>query len=270
MRITSLYSYPVKGFHRIDHDEAVVEPWGLAGDRRWMLVDPGGVGLTQREANRLALLSATPHPAGVTLHGPDRLDLDVPFPADGPIRHVRVFSSTPAVPARLAPAAPADWLTEFLGRPARLVWLGDPAHARPVQNNARDDDRVSLADGYPLLITNTASLDALNDWLAEAGDEPVPMTRFRPNVVVSGAAPWAEDGWIGRRLRLGQVVARVASACDRCVVTTIDQETAVRGKQPLRVLGQRRRVLGAVLFGVNLIPDRGGVLRVGDEVLDLP
>jgi uncharacterized protein YcbX len=92
VRITSLYSYPVKGFHRIDHDEALVEPWGLAGDRRWMLVDPDGVGLTQREVNRLALLSATPHANGVTLHAPDRADLDVPFPADGPVGQFRVFA----------------------------------------------------------------------------------------------------------------------------------------------------------------------------------
>jgi uncharacterized protein YcbX len=129
---------------------------------------------------------------------------------------------------------------------------------------------VSFADGYPLLLTNTASLAAVNDWLCEAGDEPVPMTRFRPNVVIDGARPWAEDDWTGRRVRLGDVVLRAAKPCDRCLVTTIDQETGVVGKQPLRVLGQYRRRPGGLLFGMNLIPDRSGVLRVGDAVLDLP
>jgi uncharacterized protein YcbX len=270
MRIASLHTYPVKGGHRLDHDEAAVERWGLAGDRRWMVIDPDGVGITQRDVTRLALLTVTPRPGGLTLRAPEQPDLDVAFPAGGAIEHVRVFSSKPPAPARLAPAGAGDWLTGFLGQPARLAWLGDPATARPVQNNAEVGDRVSFADGYPLLVANTASLDMVNDWLAEAGDETVPMTRFRPNVVVSGAAPWAEDCWLGRRVRLGDVVLRAVKPCDRCLVTTIDQETGVRGKQPLRILGQYRRFPGGLMFGMNLIPDHPGLMRVGDEVLDLP
>ena len=123
---------------------------------------------------------------------------------------------------------------------------------------------VSFADGYPLLITNTASLDELGRWLAEDGDEPVPMTRFRPNVVVSGAEPWAEDHW--RYIRIGAVPFRVAKPCGRCVVTTTDQVTGERGSQPLKMLGQRRRFGQSLVFGQNLIPDRRGVIRVGDPV----
>src|SRR3954469_9103367 len=230
MRIASLHTYPVKGCHRLDHDEAVVEPWGLAGDRRWMVIDPDGIGITQRIVARLALLSVTVRPGGLTARAPGLSGLDVPEPVDGPKEFVRVFSGKPPVPARIAGAGP--WFSEFLGRPARLVWLGDPT-ARPIQDHARESDRVSFADGYPLLLTNTASLAAVNDWLHEAGEEPVPMTRFRPNVVVSGAPAWAEDGWVARRLRLGDVTFRAAKACDRCVVTTIDQETGAPGRQPL-------------------------------------
>src|SRR4051794_32956934 len=138
MRIASLYTYPVKGCRRIGHDEVVVEPWGPAGDRRWMVVDPCGVGITQRDVARLALLTVTPRPYGLRLHAPGQPDLHVSFPADGPEEYVRVFSSKPPVPTRLATAA-TDWLTEFLGEPARLVWQGDPA-VRAIPEFAADSD----------------------------------------------------------------------------------------------------------------------------------
>jgi uncharacterized protein YcbX len=269
MRIASLHTYPVKGSHRLDHDEARVEPRGLAGARRWMIVDPDGVGITQRKAAVLTALRPVLTPGGLVLRAPGLPDLAVAEPVDGPKQEIRVFSNKPPVPARIAVEADA-WVAAFLGRPARLVWQAD-AFGRPVQNNAEEGDVVSFADGYPLLLANAASLDALNDWLAEAGEEPVPMTRFRPNVVVAGAPPWAEDGWIGRRVRLGEVEFRVAKACDRCVVTTIDQETGDKGRQPLRILGQYRRFDNGVLFAVNLIPSGPlGLLRVGDPALVLP
>ena len=263
MRITALHTYPVKGCRRLDHDEARVEPHGLAGDRRWIAVDPDGVGITQRGVARLGLLRVTPGPGGITLHAPGMPDRYVAEPADGPGVGVRVFRSKPPAPARAADAD--DWMTAFLQRPARLVWQADPA-GRPVQNHAREGDRVSFADGYPMLIAGTASLSALNDWLAEAGEEPVPMTRFRPNLEFSGAEPWAEDDWLGRRLRIGDVAVRAVKPCDRCLVTTIDQDTGEKGRQPLGILGRYRRFPGGLMFGMNLIPDGPGVLRVGDRV----
>src|SRR3954451_96240 len=169
MRIRSLHTYPVKGGHRLDHDAARVEPCGLAGDRRWMVVDPDGVAITQREAPVLTALQAVPRPGGLVLNG-----FAVAEPTDGPEPTLRVFSSEPPLTARLAPAATA-FISDFLGRPARLAWLADTT-VRPIQTHAQPGDRVSFADGYPLLLTNTASLDAVNDWLLEAGDEPVPMT----------------------------------------------------------------------------------------------
>jgi hypothetical protein len=267
MRISSLHTYPVKGGHRLDHDEAPVEPWGLAGDRRWMIVDPDGVGITQRQAPALTGLHAVPRPGGLVLNG-----FDVVEPQDGPKETLRVFSSQPSLTARIAPAA-TEFVTGFLGRPARLAWLADTT-VRPIETHARPGDRVSFADGYPLLLANAASLDAVNDWLLEAGDEPVPMTRFRPNVVVTGARAWAEDTWLGGRVRLGDVTFRAAKACARCVVTTVDQETGEVGRQPLRALGRHRRHDGGLLFGINLIPDTAPgetpVIRVGESSLALP
>jgi uncharacterized protein YcbX len=266
MRIASLHTYPIKGCRRLDHDEATVEPWGLAGDRRWMLVDADGVGITQRILPALALLTVRPRPGGLTVRAPGRPELHVTEPVDGPKEDVRVFSWKPSVPARVA--TDGSWFGEYLGRDVRLAWLGDPT-VRPVAENAQDCDRVSFADAYPLLLTNTASLDAVNDWLVEDGAEPVPMTRFRPNVVVGGAPAWAEDDWVGQRLRIGEVTFRAAKPCDRCLVTTINQDTAEVGREPLRILGRYRRFPDGLMFGVNLIPDGIGVLRLGDRVLGL-
>jgi len=266
MRITALHSYPVKGCHRLDHDAAVVEPWGLAGDRRWMMIDPDGVGLTQRDAPRLTQLTARPRPGGITLSAPGLPTLDVPEPVDGPKEFVRVFASKQPVPARVAETG---WSSAFLERDARLAWQADPT-GRGIESHALPADRVSLADGFPLLLANTASLDAVNDWLIEAGDEPVPMTRFRPNLVVTGAGPWAEDTWVGQRLRIGAVTYRAAEASSRCLVTTIDQETGEKGREPLKTLGRRRRFDDGLLFAINLVPEIPagdvGLVRLGDPV----
>lgn len=259
MRITALYSYPVKGCHRIEHDAAQVEPWGLAGDRRWAMVNAEGVAITQREAPRLTQLAVTPRTGGLELSAPGLPSLSVNEPIDGPEEQVRVFRRFDPLPARVAEK---EWSSRFLGRDARLVWQADPTGRRILTHPAP----VSLADGFPVLLANEGSLAALNDWLVEAGEEPVPMTRFRPNLVVGGAEAWAEDQWLGRRLRIGEMTFRAAGECSRCVVTTVDQETGETGRQPLRMLGARRRFGDKLLFAINLIPDMSGIMRVGDTV----
>ncbi|MGW2625906.1 MOSC domain-containing protein [Micromonospora taraxaci] len=272
MRLTSIHTYPVKGCHRLDHDGAFVQPWGLAGDRRWMVVDADGVGVTQRDTTRLVGLRATVHDGGLTLRADGQPDLDVPEPGGGEPVPVRTFRSrTFPVPALAAGPAADDWLGALLGRPVRLVWLAQPTRHLAAGTREHDTgDQVTFADAYPLLLANTASLDALNDWLAEAGEEPVPMTRFRPNLVVDGASPWAEDEWVGRSLRIGDLRFRAAGPCDRCVVTTTDQETGVRTKEPLRTLGRHRNVKQKLLFGLNLVPVDSGQLTVGDAVVIAP
>jgi uncharacterized protein YcbX len=267
MQITAVATYPVKGCHRIEQDVADVEPWGLAGDRRWMMVDDDGVGITQRALPLLTQLRVRMRPGGLELTAPGMPALDVDEPVDGPQELVRVFKNHAPAPARVAESA---WSSEFLGRSVRLVWQADPG-GRNVGGAAADGEPVSFADGYPLLLANTASLSALNDWLVEAGEEAVPMTRFRPNLVVSGAPAWAEDDWSDRRvrLRIGSVVFNADQPCPRCLVTTIDQDTGEKGKQPLRMLGERRRFGDGLLFAINLIPVSTGSLRVGDSVTEL-
>ena len=267
-RLGSVHRYPVKSARGERLDEASVEPWGLAGDRRWMVVDPDGLALTAREVHPLLLLHPEITAAGLRVRAAGAAPLDVAVPDPGRQVPVRLWRSE----LTAAHAEEADaWLGEVLGRPARLVHLDDPTR-RPVSAEyAAPDDRVSFADGYPLLVTTTASLAALNDVVLERSQgahEPLPMTRFRPNVVVDGVPAWAEDDW--RRVRIGGVDFRAVKGCARCVITTLDPGTAEGGKEPIASLARIRRWDGATWFGTNLVPDlpdgRPVTIREGDAV----
>ncbi|MFB7497540.1 MOSC domain-containing protein [Streptomyces sp. NPDC056161] len=265
--LQSIHVHPIKAFRSIALREAAVEPWGLAGDRRWALIDDGGKVVTQREQPRLALAAAEPMAGGgLRLSAAGRTPLTVPVPEPAGTVTVSVFGTkVEAVPAEEAAHA---WCTAYLGADVRLVHLDDPATRRPVDPDfALPGETVSLADGFPLLVTTLASLDALNSLLAEgdhAQEGPLPMNRFRPNVVVAGTAPWAEDSW--SHIAIGEVDFRVAKPCGRCVVTTTDQSTAARGAEPLRTLARHRRIGGSLVFGQNLVPRSTGTIRVGDPV----
>ncbi|MDO0929000.1 MOSC domain-containing protein [Streptomyces sp. TG1A-8] len=265
--LQSIHVHPVKAFRGLAPREAVVEPWGLAGDRRWTLIGNGGKVVTQREQPRLALAAAEALPGGgVRLSAPGREPLAVPVPEVTATVPVEIFGTkVEAVPAA---AAAHEWCSAYLGTGVHLVHLHDPATRRPVDPAyALPGETVSFADGYPLLLTTAASLDALNALVSRgdhAAEGPLPMNRFRPNVVVAGTEPWAEDHWT--RLAIGEVVFRVAKASGRCVVTTTDQDTAVRGREPLRTLARHRAVGGRLLFGQNLVPLSPGTIRVGDPV----
>jgi hypothetical protein len=269
LQLAEIWRYPVKSCRGERLAEARVEPWGLAGDRRWMVVDGGGHQVTAREYPRLILVTPQLNGADhITLTSPDQPDLTVPVPADGDLVPVSVWESD--LLATQADDKAAAWLTEIIGDPVRLVYLDDPTRRATNPEYSVAGDRVSFADGYPLLLTSEESLDAVNGWIAQgprAAEGPIPMRRFRPSVVVSGAPAWAEDGW--RRLRIGPVTFRAAKGCDRCVLTTIDPDTAAKGHEPLFALARHRRWDGKVWFGVTLIPDEAGpdgVIRPGDPV----
>jgi uncharacterized protein YcbX len=286
LRLQSLHVYPVKALHGLNVHAARVEPWGLAGDRRWLIVEADdGKFITQRTDPALARVAASypefaetgpsaraaPLPPGtLAVSAQGQPPLLVPPPAESrgaEMLWVTVWRSK-VTAAAAGPEADA-WFSRYLGRPVRLVHLDDPTRRQVDPDFGQPDDRVSFADGYPLLVTSVSSLDALCDWLVDAGDEPVPMNRFRPSAVVVGAPPWDEDAW--RRIRIGPVAFRVAKPCGRCVVTTTDQDTGERGRQPLAMLGRRRRFGQELVFGQNLIPegpipDSAGVIVAGDRV----
>jgi uncharacterized protein len=264
--LTGLHRYPIKSCRGHALGQAVVEPWGLAGDRRWMLVDDEGLVVTARKYPQLVLVTAGLDANGLLVQAPDADPLLVATPEGRALTHVRVSSSQ--VTAAAASEQAHAWFSRVLGEPVRLVYLDDPTRRRPNPAYSREEDRVSFADGYPLLLATEESLAALNGLIAEgpfAREGPVSMRRFRPNLVVAGAPAWAEDGW--RLLRIGAVSFRAVKACDRCVFTTIDPDTARKGKEPLTTLARRRRWDGKVWFAINLIPDSPGVaLRLGDRI----
>jgi len=264
MILDAIHIYPVKGLRGFPVQEAVVEPWGLQGDRRWMVADTGGRYLTQRDLPGMARIAAKPDGTGITLSADGMVPLHVPTPRTP----AEVLVWRDQVQAQEAGPDAAAWLSRALSHPCRLVHMGDPAAARPVDPAyARPEDRVSFADGFPVLAVNAASLDDLNARLAQ----PVPMDRFRSNLVVSGAPAWAEDGW--RRLHVGPVPFRAPKPCARCVVVTTDQATGARprDREPLRTLTAfRRDAAGRVIFGQNLIPDGAGRIAIGMVVKAAP
>jgi uncharacterized protein len=271
MRLSELSIYPLKSGAGLPVASANVEPWGLAGDRRWMLVDQAGVLVSARTDHSLLAVVAEPTGEGGLRLSRNGLDpVVVPPPATDPVPvrlHRHDLLALPAGPAVDA------WFARALDRSdVHLVWCDDPTRRPANPAFSRPGDSVSLADGYPVLLTTTASLRQLQDWVTqtalERGEEPaepLSMRRFRPNVVVDGAdGGFVEDEW--KRVRIGTVEFRAARASDRCVMTTVDPLALTTGKEPIRTLARYRRWDGNVWFGVNFIPDGPGTVRVGDPV----
>src|SRR5262245_27566533 len=256
MRLASIHTYPIKGCHRDDQDQATVEPWGLAGDRRWLIVDHESSSLvTQPDTTRLTQIRPAVAPGGLVLRARGFPDLTVAEPVSGELNDIDVFAHRGV--GRLAGAEADLWLSAALERKVRLVWCDESVPAAP-------DAQPVEAAGYPVLLANAASLDSLNDLMAESGspEGPMPMTRFRPNLVIADAPAWIEDAWIGLRIRVGEVTFHVPKACDRCVVTTIDQDTGAKGLEPLRTLARHRNVAQKLLFAINLAPENVGTVAI--------
>lgn len=272
-RVTELCLYPVKGLRGCAVPALEFDELGPVGDRRFLIVEPDGRCLTQRTQPHLATITPVLTADTLTLQAPGAGTIAVARrpEATAPHLQVSVWASHGLV-AEDCGAEAAHWLSTVLATPCRLVRAG-PAFARPVlKPAAQAGDRHAFADAVPVLLANAASLAALNDRLLARGEAPVPMDRFRANLVVDGGAPFAEDGWA--RLRAGPLTLRSAGPCTRCIVTTTDQRTGARtGPEPLRTLATFRRDPAApheVAFGLNLIHETpAGTLRVGDPVTPL-
>ena len=258
MQIQSLFMYPVKSLGGIEVDALALDEFGPAGDRRWMVTDPLGRFLTQREHPQLARVGVRIEAGAVIVDVPGEGSHRLAVGSES--RNVMVWDDW--VPAQRAVPGAAGVLGRFLGLDVDLVFMPDETF-RPVDRVwVRERRRVGFADGYPFLVVNQASLDELNTRL----QQPVEMRRFRPNIVVAGASPWAEDDW--STLASDDVQLQLVKPCSRCVVTTVDPEQGVKAPdlQPLRTLGQYRRLPGGVIFGMNAIHTGDGPLRVGQPV----
>jgi uncharacterized protein YcbX len=269
MHLAALHIYPVKSLRGLAVQSAEVDSLGAIGDRRFLVVDSAGVFLTQRTVPRMALVAASLDDSALTLRSAGFGEIRVGRAPDPGARllTVRIWKSE-GLRAEDCGDAPASWLGGVLGTPCRLVRIG-PAFTRPVKpGRARPGDVVGFADGYPFLAVSEASLGDLNARIEKSGARSVPMNRFRPNLVLAGCEPYAEDAW--RRFRIGAIAFRAAGPCSRCIITTTDQATGERGVEPLRTLaGYRRNTAEPTLvdFGQNLVHEvKTGLLSVGDPV----
>jgi uncharacterized protein YcbX len=277
--LTGIGLFALKSARGIRTGEAEVEPWGLRGDRRWAVVDAAGRRVRAVELPAVMGVTAAPTPDGglhlTAPHRPELGDVTVRPPAGPPVDLPEgAFLDVRRVTYGDDPSADR-WLAEVVGEDVRLVWHDDPS-TRPVSDrhggSGEPDDVVSLADTGPLLLTSEASLRRLDDWVAELaverGDalpEPLDMRRFRPNVVVDGFEPFAEDRWT--TLAIGDVSFRVTEPCDRCAVTRVHPDTLERGPEPIRTLARFRRRDGLTWFGVRIAPTSRGTIRVGEPVV---
>ena len=258
-RVDGLYFYPIKSCRGTSLDTAEVGPRGIVADRQWMIVDENGEFLTQREVPRMALVSPRLTGDVLEINGTGLPPLTVLPSARRERTNVTVWRDRCAAIDEGADAA--EWLSNFLEVPCRLVRIPDDEKRRADPEYAGPDDQVGFADGFSFLLTSRASLDDLNRRLSI----PLPMNRFRPNIVVDGTDAFEEDRW--KRIRIDGIMFAVAKPCARCVTTTTDQDTAERSHEPLRTLATFRHVAGrGVMFGQNLIHDRSGVLHIGAEV----
>lgn len=258
--LASLHYYPIKACRGHATDAAFVERRGLAHDRRFLVVNPEGIAVTQRDVSALALVTPNLTDTGLSLSAPKMAGLSIPIAASGTMKRVRVWSSNVKAIDQGEPVA--EWFSTYLGRPVRLVYMPETSIRRVDTRYAvLRGDHVSFADGYPILIASQESLDDLNARL----ETPLPMNRFRPNLIVKDCAPFEEDTW--KRIRIGEVELALVKRCSRCEVTTIDQATIVRGKEPLKTLATFRRIhSNKVMFGMNAIPLKEGRLEVGDTI----
>jgi len=260
IQLANLIYYPIKACRGFDVSESNVERMGLEHDRRMMVVTPEGEFLTQREYPKLALITPTLNKDILALSAPNFDSIQLNIQRTGTAWPVNIWKSK-AVDAIDQGDECAGWLSDWLGTSVRLVHIADGFRRRLNPEYAvNGDDHTGFADGYPILIISEESLQDLNSRL----DTALPMNRFRPNIVVKGCEPFAEDTW--KRIKIGDIEMALVKPCPRCVVTTIDKETLETGKEPLKTLNSYRRQAGGAMFGQNAIPLSSGRLEVGMTV----
>ena len=260
LQIKQINIFPIKSLGAIRPDSATLSDRGLTLDRRRMLVDPTGRFVTQRQQPIMSQLAVELE--GDSLRITDRRGgcehLVVPLECTGATCDVTVFNDT--CHAHVYSDDINDWFSDRLGIPVRLVYMPDDAD-RPIDPDySINDEQVSFADNYQVLIIGEASLTDLNSRLAE----PVSMDRFRPNLVFTGGDAFAEDRW--KCIRVGDVEFHAVKLCPRCVLTTVDPETSKMGREPLKTLASYRTFDGGAMFGQNLLHGNKGTIRVGDRI----
>lgn len=266
-QVTSIYIFPVKSLRGVPLEAALVDETGLVGDRRMMVVDAAsGNFVSQRNLPRMSLVDAKVDTRAGTLvlSAPGRDSLLIDISHMGEFREVMVWGEVCG--GYDLGQRPAEWLSAFLEQNVRLVHF-DSKKTRPIPESLKGrgpEPKLAFPDGFPLLLTSEASMEDLNAHIPQGG--PLPILRFRGNIVINGTEPWIEDCY--KVIRIGDVVFDCVKACTRCSLTTVDYERGVKTTEPLRTLKERRTRPGisSPLFGINMIQRSPGSIKVGDQV----
>lgn len=257
--LSAITLYPVKSLAGISVTSWPVTKTGLQYDRKWMLVDNAGQFLSQRKLPRMALIKTALTDNHLILSASGMEDLSLPLtPTDGDIINSTIWQDQ--YEARSVSREADQWLSSFLNQDCRLAYQTDEMIRHVDPDYGRHTDNVAFSDGFPFLIISENSLVSLNSEM----QLNLPMTRFRPNLVISGCPGYAEDSW--REISIGTIDFRLPKPCSRCAIPTIDPETAQTGKEPLRTLNRIRKWQNNVYFGQNALHDQCGILTEGDTV----
>lgn len=259
LQLSQLFIYPIKSLGGIALQSAVVTTRGLQHDRRWMLVNEHGHFMTQREFPKMALLKPLIENDGIRVINQNNDSILIPFDiAKQPLYQFAVWDDT--CMGQFINDEIDEWFTQTLGIKSRLVYMPDDSEREVDQRYAKPGMITSFADAYPFLLIGQASLDDLNKRMAL----PLPMDRFRPNIVFTGGEAYGED--LMNRIEIAGITFYGAKLCARCVLTTIDQQTAAKAKEPLKTLASYRMKNNKIMFGQNLVHENTGVISVGDEL----
>lgn len=262
MYLKDIFIYPIKSLGGIRLDESVLEERGLKYDRRWMLVDKEGIFLTQRIFPEMALLQVEVTDEGLLVyHKNDQAHrIQIPFqPQTEEFLPVRIWDDE--VIGQMVDPRVSKWFSSALGMECDLVIMPESTQRKLSPKYAVNNESVGFADAMPYLLIGQAALDDLNGRL----DKPVPMDRFRPNLVFVGGKPFEDDAW--DQIQVGEAIFKITKPCARCVMTTVNQETAEKGKEPLKTLASFRTFDHKVMFGQNMLLLKGDKISVGDEVI---
>jgi len=263
--LSEIWIYPIKSLGGIPLQTSVVEIRGLQHDRRWMLVDEAGRFVSQREIAEMALLRTAIDSAHLQVFHKNKPSDVLLIPLALPLKDMKqetvdIWDDT--CTAAVLPKNINDWFSRVLGQTLRLVLMPESTQRWADERYAPKGQHVSFADGFPFLIIGQASLDDLNARL----QEPLPMNRFRPNFVFTGGQAFEEDGW--NDFQIGTTTFRGVKPCDRCIIPTTDQETAIRTAEPMKTLATYRNFERKICFGQNLVwmGEGGAMVSVGDAL----
>ncbi|MCH6234665.1 MOSC domain-containing protein [Cognataquiflexum rubidum] len=262
MYLKDIYIYPIKSLGGIRLEESILEERGLKFDRRWMLVDKEGMFLTQRTFPEMALLQVEVGDSGLLVyHKNDHSHrILVPFqPQTNYFLSVTIWDDV--VIGQKVDQQVSKWFSETLDRECDLVIMPESTERKLSPKYAVNSESVGFADAMPYLLIGQTSLDELNGRL----EVPVPMDRFRPNLVFAGGNPFEDDTW--DKVQVGEAVFKITKPCARCVMTTVNQVTAEKSKEPLKTLATYRTFDHKVMFGQNMLLLSGDKIKVGDEVV---